>query len=344
MAAVTGLATAFRFFVERPPAEDPSAVPPGNPAPSKAEAAGIRPPVSSSDRPDLIEILRSGTVSQLTPEEVETFLDKEGRTAANLAAASLLTGDPTFLAEAGNRFPDDSHVALAVLSGSSRPNPKWIDVLKRDEPGNTLGYLFAADQAIESGSPETAFVELLSIPVDSQADLHLEQWGGALESAYLSAGYDKETAAILAKAQTPLPLMELKDVRDWFVSEIATAEVGGEPGYSEGMARIGLEISRSISPVERDTPIVVGLNSAIFERDVLHALGEYSPMPDETQRLVMDRLVEIEDYRTRVAKAAQAIDDILPTLSDSQVHEYFRRIDQSGELAAMEWLAEIGRQ
>lgn len=87
----------------------------------------------------LMEVLlrmRLGEHPKLTPEEVEAWLGKEGRSAANLPAARRLLNDPALLEEAARKFPNDARVQMDVLLKGLFPGDRhrWVEAFKRNAP------------------------------------------------------------------------------------------------------------------------------------------------------------------------------------------------------------------
>lgn len=56
------------------------------------------------------------------------------------------------------------------------------------------------------------------------------------------------------------------------------------------------------------------------------------------QKLVVERLEEIDKFRSRIKNVTSQFHELLPTLTDSELEQYTRRIQNNGELKAMEWL------
>ena len=96
----------------------------------------------------LARLIKGEELPKLTPEQVESYLAANQRSAGTLLAAFQATGDKRWLQEAKEKYPNDPVVAFMALSKSNTPEERrqWLDTLKRIAPDNALAdYLSAND-------------------------------------------------------------------------------------------------------------------------------------------------------------------------------------------------------
>ena len=70
---------------------------------------------------------------------------------------------------------------------------------------------------------------------------------------------------------------------------------------------------------------------------MLNELFVFDFIPGD-QKLVVERLEEMDKTRSRIKSAITQFSELMPTMTDSQLKQYTRRIQTTGELKAMEWL------
>jgi hypothetical protein len=80
---------------------------------------------------------------------------------------------------------------------------EWIGRLKENDPGNSLGYLFAAKSVLDGGNLDEALGELAALESTRLND-YSESWKSGFAAAYQSAGYQGLEAEWLCWAQVPI--------------------------------------------------------------------------------------------------------------------------------------------
>ena len=84
------------------------------------------------------------------------------------------------------------------------------------------------------------------------------------------------------------------------------------------------------------------LISVSMERKLLNQLDAFDFVPGD-QRIVVERLAEMDKRITRIKSATQSYAELLPTVTEFEMRQYTRRVRVEGELKAMEWLVEQRR-
>src|SRR5262249_4191257 len=107
--------------------------------------------------------LMTNTVSKLTLAQVEPYLEAKGRSAASLLAAFRTTSDPSLLAEAVQKFPNDPQVGFeAAIRNDASPQERrqGLDALKQGAPENSLANYLSALDYFKTGQTNEALQEL----------------------------------------------------------------------------------------------------------------------------------------------------------------------------------------
>src|SRR5262245_7074252 len=79
---------------------------PGLPAPA-IQTISASVPADVLSRTNLLGLLRNGEALQLTPDQVQHYVEENHRSAASLLSAYRTSKDPALLAEAMEKYPND---------------------------------------------------------------------------------------------------------------------------------------------------------------------------------------------------------------------------------------------
>jgi hypothetical protein len=79
------------------------------------------------------------------------------------------------------------------------------------------------------------------------------------------------------------------------------------------------------------------LISVSMERKLLNQLHVFDFVPGD-QRIVVERLGEMDKHIARIKSVIQSHTELLPTMTESELSQFTRRVQVEGELKAMEWL------
>ncbi|MBL9154042.1 MAG: hypothetical protein JNK37_16235 [Verrucomicrobiales bacterium] len=326
---------------------------PPTPAPSRDEAATVAAApgggsaAATTTSPSASEqLMRLGDegIPELSDSEIEAFVESRQRDATSLIAALYLSGDPAWLDEAAERFPDRPEVALAVLMRGEAAETQglWIERLKRNDPENAVGHLFAARQAFADGDSTAALSELASLADKPRTQFYMTSVRQAMTDAYRQAGHGDLTAEWSGMARSPVPASELRSLGKSLATAMETAHAAGDPAMTQQFGQIGLEVARRVVQDEPGDFLITRLIGLSLQRQVLHQLDVFELVPGDRQ-IVADRLIEMDrdlatlrDLTTRHAEA-------VARLSDTEAVEFTRRLKQQGEFRALRWLAEKDR-
>src|SRR5580765_4857325 len=99
---------------------------------------------------------------ELSPKQIQSYLEKKGRSAESLLAALQLNGrNPDLLHEAVERYPNDPRVNLvAAQAGEFRGQRRHLlDAFKQSAPDNALANYLSAHDYFKSGQTAQALQE-----------------------------------------------------------------------------------------------------------------------------------------------------------------------------------------
>lgn len=302
----------------------------------------LKPTVSAGQTPDFLKRILKGEITKLTPEQIEHYVESRGRDALSLIVAAMLSEQrDEWLDEAAERFPNDPGVAAGMLlhRGGKAEAVEWIGRLKENDPGNSLGYLFAAKSALDGGNLDEALGELAALESTRLND-YSESWKSGFAAAYQSAGYQGLEAEWLGWAQVPILTGEVSRLSNGIGAAMIAAEGRGDRVAAEALGRSGMKAAALVGGRGERDLLINQLTSVSMERKLLHQLDAFEFVPGD-ERLVLERLAEMDKRIDRIKYAIQGHKQLLPTLTESELRQYTRRVQVEGELKAMEWLVAL---
>ncbi len=295
--------------------------------------------VAAGQPPEFLQRILNGEITKLTPEQIEQYVESRGRDASSLIVAAMLSEDrDEWLDEAAERFPDDPGVAAAMLlhRGGKAEAREWIGRLKENDPANSLGYLFAAKSALDGGNLDEALVELAALESTRLND-YRESWQSDFTDAYRSAGYQGMEAEWLGMFQVPVLTSEVSRLSTGIGEAMIAAESRGDRAAAEALGRAGMKAAALVGGRGDRDLLINQLISVSMERKLLNQLDAFEFVPGD-ERLVLERLAEMDERIDRIKATIQSHSELLPTLTEPELRQYTRRLQTDGELKAMEWL------
>jgi hypothetical protein len=288
---------------------------------------------------DSLQRMLNGDIAKLTAEQIEHYVESRGRDALSLIVASFLSGSgDKWMEEAAERFPDDPRVAAGMLikRGNSSEASEWIARLKEHDPGNSLGYLLAAKSALDGKDLNAALKELSALESTRLND-YRETWQSGFTDAYRSAGYRGMEAEWLGMWQVPVATGEMSRLSAGIADAMVAAQERGDRATAEALGRSGMKAAELVGG-RRDRDLLINqLISVSMERKLLNQLHAFDLIPGD-ERLVVDRLSEMDKRIARIKSVIQSHTELLPTITESELRQFTRRVQVEGELKAMEWL------
>lgn len=303
-------------------------------------AGGKAPPGSAKGEPKekaivtLRKVLENGEIPRLAPEQLRALVEKHGHDAASLLAAWQLGQDSAWLDEAVERHPDDPRVLLAKLSTFKELNgdaKAWIERLKQNDPGNSVGWCYEALSEFKGGSTEAARTALAEAAKRARFDGYSKDAAPLLAEAYLGTGMDPLAAEILGGFSIALPQLST----GMNVAREAVAKLG--PNLDDATVQDILALAKTVRGADGTGYLITDLVSMSMERKTLAELSVMELVPG-TKTFVMERLAELDAEKSLIKDLTSRSQPLLLNLDDSELRQYFKRVSVEGEKKAMQWL------
>ena len=292
---------------------------------------------------------------KLTPQQIDSYLQKSGRTAATLLAAFRTTGDYKLLEEAMGNYPRDAEVSFTALFqgwfGSNQagvgpvpgqePSPlerrQWLEAFKQSAPDNSLANYLSALGYFKVGQADQAVEELNAASAKPRFQDYSADFTQNDEEAWLAAGYSTAEAKTAASMLLVLPhLGAMKELSQDIVSLANSYRQAGDPASAEVAWQAGLDLGQKLngSPDQSLVNQLVGdAIQSIFLRqmDPASAFGQ-------TGQTVQDRLDQLAAERAAITALTKQFDAVQPQVSEQDWISYKDRWRSFGEEAALKWI------
>ena len=297
---------------------------------------------------DWRQVLTNSAVPPKLPrEEVEKYLQRNGRRAASLLTAYRTLQDTNYLREAATNFPNDPRVQLSVLQRDVFPQErrKWLDLFKASSPENPLANYLSARDYFKGGQSALAVSELLEAAGKPAFKDYVMEFKLDEEELNVAAGRSSLQARLSSSgwAQDLLPqLASLKSLAQ-DVAALQQQYVGaGDSGSAENLARAGLMLASGLRSGDGDKFVIKALVGNAIEAIMLSPLdpnGSYDFLGGKSPN---DRLAELKQQKASLRTLRQATQDALPNMTEAELLSYTERQRLYGELEAMRWLQQRG--
>ena len=274
---------------------------------------------------------------KLSREQVDAYLLKTKRSPESLLNAFLETGDTNFLAEAVEKYPNNSIVQWTMLNRASpEERSQWLEKFKVTSLDNALpNYLSALDD-LKAGKIDKALAEMDAANGKHYNAFERERMQSR-EEMYLLAGYSALDAR--TRGMETVPLHNLSEMKA-LAQEISVLQqkykVSGDMASAQQLAALGIEASRKLS--QPNTPYLINeLVGMAMENIALRNLdaGTYYDFLGKTAG---ERQQELKGQKQEMKDLIPIFSDLYPRLSDTEKMIYSDRLNLYGELDAMKWL------
>ena len=258
---------------------------------------------------DWHQVLTNSAVPPKLPrEEVEKYLERNGRSAASLLTAYRTLQDTNYLREAA------TNPLANYLSAR--------DYLKSGQSGLAVSELLEA-----AGKP--AFKDYaMDFKLDEE-ELNMAAGRSSLQARLSSSGW----------AQDLLPQLASLKALAQDVAALQKEYVGaGDNSSAENLAQAGLMLANGLRSGDADKFVIKQLVGNAIEAIMLSPLdpnGSYDFLGGKSPS---DRLAELKQQRVSLRTLTQVTQDALPNLTEAELLSYTERQRLYGELEAMRWL------
>jgi len=283
---------------------------------------------------------------QLTPEQLEGYLQANHRNAESLLTALYTSHDHAFLREAITNFPNDPKVAYAALFFGNLPPEEarqWADNFKRAAPDNTMADYASALNYMKSGQPELAMQDMAAAAKNTWTD-YSAQFIESSEEAYRAAGYSDLDAKTAAQTQLLLPdLGQLKQLGQQLATLAASYQQSGDAASAQTTLQMDMRLGQQLSATEVQ-PLITSLVGYAVQRIALAAMDPNAPYGDSGQT-VQDQINQLSQQRENIKSLVNQSENVRSMMSDEDYLNYLERRQSFGELSAMHWaISKYGSQ
>lgn len=277
-------------------------------------------------------------VPYLTREQVEPFLEKNGRSVEALLGALRASGDLDLLKEAKEKFPNDPRVqfAAAFKTGDAAERRQWLEKFKESAGDNALPNYLLATEHFKAGDAELGLKEIVAANGKSTFENYMMDFVQNTEEAYRTGGYSDVNAKTAALGGALLPeLAELKRAGAELVDLATKYRQAGDPNSAQTVMELAMNLAHRLDGSPQTT-IIQDLVGIAIERKVLDAMNPSAPYGD-TSRTVQQQIDALMQRRTDIRELTKTFDAVLPNLSESDISHYLDRIKTYGSIEATKW-------
>jgi RNA polymerase sigma factor (sigma-70 family) len=288
-------------------------------------------------------ILRDGrNPPQVVADQLASYLDENGRSAASLLAAFRITGDQTLLEEAMQKYPRDPQVSLvAACKGNVSPEERRqaLEAFKQSAPGNALANYLSAREFFKSGQIDQAVYELSAADRKGQFQDYFMDFDQNDEEAFRAAGYSVAEAKIFP-GYTLLRshVWELEKLGHDMVSLAGAYRQAGDEPSAQTILQMALDLSRRFdgTPSEPYPSLKARLAIESIALAGMDPAGFYG----DVGQTVHDRLNELAQQREMADELERRADEfsLRRKVPDQDWITYKDRWRAFGEHAALQWL------
>lgn len=295
---------------------------------------------------NLFARILNGDPPRLTPEQVEPFLLKNGRSVESLLGAFEATGDRAFLREALEKNPNDPRANFAAFfraepydntQPASPERRQLLEALVRSAPDNALAnYLLAFDD-FKSGHTDQAVQQLLAAAQKANFQDFTREFILDAEDAYRAAGWSETDAKAVATYGAALPhLAELKQTGLKLIELADQYRQAGDAASAQAALDLGLGLGQRLTAPGQISLIHELVGTAI-ELKTLEAMDPASVIGTSGQT-VQGQLDAIAQRRASIKETFPKVEAIVPTLAEADLVSFCDRMSLLGEDAAVQWL------
>ena len=278
--------------------------------------------------------------AHVTLEQLAPYLEAKQRSAESLLAAFHVTGDPTALREALEKYPGDPRVNFAAAFKGDSPEERRqrLDAFKQSAPDNALANYLSAQDYFRAGQNEQAVQELVAAAAKQDFQCYAGDFLQDLEEGYGAAGCSTAGACVVAAYR--LPVEQFAQLRGLGknLAELATLyQQAGDEASAHTALQMGLTLGRQVGEPSSGKPTCLDLLGIEIERKFLAAMDPASPY-DSSGTTVKGQLDELARKRETIK---EVIGDggiwVNQALSEQDQIGFFERMKASGELEALRW-------
>jgi RNA polymerase sigma factor (sigma-70 family) len=277
---------------------------------------------------------------KLRPEQVESYLNSNKRSAASLLAAYRTTSDPALLSEAMRNFPNNPQVAFeAAMQKDISPEEqrKWLDVLKKSDSDNALANYLSALDYFKTGQSDQAVKEFMAASGKQFEDYTSQRYQDDTE-AYLAAGYSVADAKFAAGSQLLLPQLKMtKDLGLDMIDLAKSYQQNADSTSAQAAFQMAINLGARYSTPTAGEPVISELVGLALQTYALRAMDPNAQYGN-TGQTVQDQINQVQQQREQLTQRSNEVETLLPQISEQDWIAYRDRWMQFGEENAENWV------
>jgi hypothetical protein len=306
---------------------------------SQLADAAVAPPATNSARTNLYTRFKEG-VDWLTPQQLDAFLQANGRRPSTLLAAYRTGKDMASLREALAKYPNDPQVTFEAVTCpwlSDEEKRPWLKAFEQAAPDNALAYYLSAVDDLKTGRTDDALRELAGASGKHFDDYTQSRQMDDLD-AYISAGYSSAEAQTISAESLLIPqVSSMKQLGVRLVDLADSYGQAGDPASSQAALAMALKLGQTLDDAGPKSPMITQLVGFAVEKMALEKMDPNAAIGANGQT--------VQEELNRIAQTTQAMRDLrsvaeplLPTLTDEDMVNYINREVLFGAVPAMQWV------
>jgi len=295
-------------------------------------------PATNASTANLFTRFKEGR-SLLTPQQLDAFLQANGRRASTLLAAYRTGKDMDLLREALAKYPNDPQVTFEAATCpwmSEDEKRPWLKAFEQAAPDNALAFYLSAVDDLKTGRTEDALRELASV-----SGKHFDDYTQSREQdnvdAYLSAGYTSAEAQTIASESLLVPqASSVKDLGVRLVDLAKAYQQAGDQNSAQTVLQMAMNVGRDVGNAPSSAPVLIDqLVGLSIQSRALSAMDPNSVYGGQT---VQDLLNQINQNGASIRALNQQAKPLLENIPDQDWVVFMNRRQVFGELPALQWV------
>jgi len=296
-------------------------------------------PATNSSTTSLYTRFKDG-VPWLTSQQLDSFLQANGRSASTLLAAYRTGKDMALLREALAKYPNDPHVTFEAVTCpwlSDDEKRPWLKAFEQAAPDNALAYYLSAVDDFKTGRTDDAIRELAGVS-GKRFDDYTQTREQDNVDAFISAGYSSAEAQTASSTSLLIPqVTSMKQLGLQLVDLANTYTQAGDPASAQTVLQMAFSLGQTIEGTGPTSPTITQLVGFAVEKMALEKMDPTAAIGANGQT-VQDALNRIAQTRQAMKEVDNAAEPLLPNLTNEDMVNYINRRALFGEIAAMQWV------
>jgi len=301
-------------------------------------------PATNSSTTNLYTRFKGG-IPHLTTQQLEAFLQANGRKVSTLLAAYRTGKDLDLLREAMAKYPNDRQVAFEAATSpwlSEDEKRPWLKAFEQAAPNNALAYYLSAMDDLKSDQKDAAIRELAGSAGRSFDDYTQIRKEDDVD-AYLSAGYSVAEARVGSSVLMP-QLDTVKKLGAQLVDLANSYNQGGDAASAQAVLQMAFGLGQTLDNAGPTSPTITQLLGFAIEKMALEKMDPNAVVGTNGQT-VQDELNRIAQTRQTIKDLKNVVEPLMPNVTDQDMVNYANRVALFGETAAMQWVvSKYGQQ